>query len=84
MSMKVQSTWKGVVHPVIKGMNEMSDGEVCYEIQRERYVMMISGLHGSIILIMQNKVNKTNTYSSECSTEVRELYPNENVSVKFS
>ncbi len=85
MSMKIQSTWKGVQSPCIKPMNQMKDGEVCYELERKRYVMMISGIHGTIVLILQdNTTNRTNTYSTGCSHEVRELYPNENIAIKFS
>ncbi len=83
MSMQIQSSWNGVQSPPTKPMNEMVDGEVCFEIQRERYVMMISGIRGTMVLILENH-DGTNTYSHDCSHEVRELYPNENISVKFS
>ncbi len=84
MSMKVTSTWRGEPTPVLKPMFAMKDGEVCYEIKRERYVMMISGMHGNAILILQDKERHTNSYSPECDHEVRELYQNENIVIKFS
>lgn len=76
--------------PVTKGMNTMARGEVCYFEDKKQYIFKISSIFGNenmtpIFLILNNTTEllyHNSDQASEC--KVRELYPDESVTIKFS
>ena len=62
-------------------MKDMERGQVCYCLKDECYVLRVYPL--DIILVLANHC-KVNTYHSSCDLLVRELFPGESITIKFS
>ena len=62
-----------------KKMNAMSSGEVCWCKKDQCYILK----HNSFFLILDNH-KSANGYSSGNDMLVRELYPDESITIKFS
>lgn len=65
--------------PRIKRMDEMKNGEVCWHEQGQHYILKYEGA----VLILDNHQN-VNGYGHRCDLPVRELYPGESITIKFS
>jgi len=89
MTMEKISSWSGQYKPEVKQMSEMVAGEVCFiddsraGVNDGEYVIMLHHIGEAKLVLLLNSDNG-DTYSSKCHLEVRTLYPNENVAVKFS
>ena len=67
----------------LKPMNQMDDGEVCYYVADSRYVLKVCNVgQEDIYLILE--AGDYNSYSHDCDGSVRELYPGESITIKFS
>lgn len=89
MAMVIVKKDVGIPKPVTKRMDEMRRGEVCFVMEENYYVVNvgISNDNGSRFLILDTDVDiKWYAHSSGSPRryKVRELYPNESITIKFS
>jgi len=69
--------------PSEKQMREMKNGEVCYVPRHRHYVLRIGHEdYESKFLVLDD--HRIKVYFGECPTTVRELYPGESITIKFS
>ncbi len=67
-----------------KPMHEMVDGEVCFCIDTNEYVIKISHIMQKPIFLILNEHKATNSYGAECYRRVRQLNEGESVTIRFS
>jgi len=82
MTMKRVGTDCVFPKPVRKEMRMMEPGETCYCIVDERYILRMP--HGSDQFLILDNHGSANSYSGKVTSPVRELYPGESITIKFS
>ena len=89
MTMKIVDREGNRPEPTVKAMTEMHRGEICYSLGSERYVMKICSVTGEeinpVFLVLNNDSNICFYHGNTTDNErVRELYPDESITIKFS
>jgi hypothetical protein len=69
---------------IVKQMLDMSDGEVCFDIKAEHYVLKVAHMEQPSIFLILDDHHGMNSYQDGCKRTVRELFPGEYVTIKFS
>jgi hypothetical protein len=72
--------------PVTKEMSEMRRGETCFVIENNEYVVCVEHCNYRRIYLGLKDYDTVQTYGSEehLDLQVRELYPGESITIKFS
>ena len=65
-------------------MKDMERGQVCYCLRDGCYVLRVCQLDSPDIILVLSNHCKVNAYHFSCKLLVRELYPGESITIKFS
>lgn len=73
------------IQPVTKKMTAMANGEVCYLEKEGYYILKVYHMDQPCIYMILDNHKGANSYGKEGSNcDVRELSPNESITIKFS
>ena len=71
------------VSPILKPMNQMKKGEVCFIPANGQFILKVGYLGYTPTFLVLDSTEEINMYGPGCPLEVRELYEGESVTIEF-
>ncbi len=70
--------------PNVKTIKDMKTGETCFQVEDRKYIFKVN--HNTALILENRGTCGCNGYSdaSDCDITVRELFPDESITINFS